>query len=143
VSAFCKEFTVQQGIQVTFNHENVASALPSEVSLCLFRIIQEGLRNIKKHSGAANARVTLETADGCLHLSVADDGVGFDVTNHGSKEGLGVRSMEERARLIGARFEIRSKPQKGTRIDVWMRPAPQKCKGALNKAVVPSTVSAG
>lgn len=143
VSAFCKEFAVQQGIPVIFKHENVASTLSSEMSLCLFRIIQEGLRNIKKHSGAANARVTLEKVDRFLHLSVADDGVGFDVTNHGSKEGLGIRSMEERARLIGARFEIRSKPQKGTRIDVWMQPAPQKCERAVNNTAVPSTASVG
>ena len=57
VAAFCKEFTAQQGIQVAFSHEDVPRSVSPDVALCLFRIVQEGLRNVKKHSGAAHAQV--------------------------------------------------------------------------------------
>jgi len=89
------------------------------VALCLFRIVQEALRNVKKHSGASNAQVSLETENGELHLSISDDGRGFDVQNVSTHQGLGLWSMQERVQLIRGRFEITSKEQKGTRIDVW------------------------
>jgi signal transduction histidine kinase len=81
--------------------------------------VQESLRNVKKHSGGSKAEVTLTSNDGHLHLSISDDGTGFDVSQLAHNTGLGILSMEERARLIGARFAIRSEPQKGTRIDMW------------------------
>lgn len=121
VSAFCKEFTTQQSIPVAFSHIGVPRSIEPGVALCLFRVVQEGLRNVKKHSGASQAEVTLNGNNGRLHLSIADDGAGFDLDQLATNHGLGILSMEERARLIGARFSIRSEPQKGTRIDVWAR----------------------
>ena len=121
IGAFCKEFSAQQGVQVVFSHDEGRVRLFPEVALCLFRIVQESLRNVKKHSGAAKAHVTLEQLDANLHLSVSDDGAGFDVQYAAKNEGLGLFSMAERARLIGARFEIHSELWKGTRIDVWVR----------------------
>jgi signal transduction histidine kinase len=88
--------------------------------LCLFRIVQEGLRNVKKHSGASGAHVALEHLDGNLHLSISDEGAGFVVNDAAKRPGLGLFSMQERAHLIGARFEIHSETRKGTRIDVWV-----------------------
>lgn len=126
VGAFCKEFTAQQGVQIVFSHENVPRSVPPEIALCLFRVVQEGLRNVRKHSGASKAQVTLDLVDGDLHLSISDDGAGFDLKNLASKQGLGIFSMEQRAQLIGARFEIRSEPQKGTHIDIWTRFQPQE-----------------
>ncbi len=120
VSVFCAEFTAQRGIQVVFSEHGVPRCVPPEISLCLFRIVQEGLRNIQKHSGAANAQVMIETTGDTLHLSISDDGAGYDVSSDGAREGLGLRSMRERARLVGGRFEIHSKIQQGTRIDVWV-----------------------
>ncbi len=93
--------------------------MPPDISLCLFRIVQEGLRNVQKHSGAAHAQVRIETMDGTLHLSISDDGAGYDVKDGAGRHGLGLRSMRERVRLVGGRFEINSRVQKGTRIDVW------------------------
>jgi len=120
VSALCKEFAAQQSMQVDFSHKNIPRSVPPEAALCLFRIVQEGLRNSKKHSRASNAQVGLEMVGDRLHVSVCDQGVGFNLKELLNKDGLGVRSMGERARLLGGRFEIYSEPQKGTRIDAWV-----------------------
>ena len=119
LSAFCEEFTAQHHIPVDFFHENVPESVAPAVALCLFRITQEALRNIRKHSRAAHAKVVLDSVDNCLHLSISDDGIGFDPDDPATRQGLGRMSMAERARLIGARFEISSLPDNGTRVDVW------------------------
>jgi PAS domain S-box-containing protein len=120
VSAFCSEFAEQQGIQVDFVYENVPRSVPPDVALCLFRIVQEGLRNVKKHSSSSRAEVRLEGIDDAIHLSLFDRGIGFDRNSPSTYVGLGVRSMEERLRLIGGRFELQSDPMQGTRIDAWV-----------------------
>ena len=120
VSAFCKEFAAQQSLQVDFTHDNVPRTVPPEAALCLFRIVQEGLRNVKKHSGVSSTQVALELVGDTLHVSVCDQGIGFSMKDIRDKAGLGVRSMGERANLLGGRFEIHSEPHKGTRIDAWV-----------------------
>jgi signal transduction histidine kinase len=119
VGSFCKEFNALQGMQVEFSHQDVPRSVSSDVALCLFRIVQEGLRNAQKHSGAAHALVRLEPVDGMLHLSISDDGAGFDAKDGADRQGLGLWSMQERVRLVAGRFEIHSEKQKGTKIDVW------------------------
>ena len=120
VASYCKEFTARQGMQVEFSHQNVPRCVSPDAALCLFRIVQEGLRNVKKHSGAAGARVRIENMDDTLHLSIDDDGKGFDMKAVSERQGLGLWSMRERVRLVGGRFEIHSETQKGTRIEVWL-----------------------
>jgi len=117
VSAFCEEFADQQRMQVVFVHQNVPHRISGDVSLCLFRIVQETLRNVKRHSGTDRAEVRLESTDETLHLSIVDHGVGFDPKEHSSRCGIGVRSMEERLRLLGGKLEIHSCIMGGTRID--------------------------
>jgi signal transduction histidine kinase len=117
IKALCKEFEFQQGIEIDFLTDDVPRSLHPNVALCLFRIAQEGLRNIKRHSGAVKAQIRLRKTDDKLFLSVSDEGVGFDVRELGKKEGLGILSMEERAYLLGGRLEVHSKPGKGTRIE--------------------------
>jgi signal transduction histidine kinase/ABC-type uncharacterized transport system substrate-binding protein len=117
VSELCKEFATRQGIEIAFCSENIPHSLPPNVALCLFRIVQESLQNLKKHSGAAQAKVNLRKAGDRLFLSVCDDGAGFDAKEMGDKLGLGIRSMRERARLVGGQFEIHSELGKGTRIE--------------------------
>ena len=85
----------------------------------LFRVVQEGLRNIKRHSGANRAEVRLEGLGGKLHLCVADQGRGFDVNNRSQRAGIGLRSMEERLRMLGGKLEIHSRPLKEARIEAW------------------------
>ena len=127
VTALCKEFAVQQGIEIDFAPEDIPRSVRPDVALCLFRIVQEGLRNLKKHSGCAKAQVRLRRVGEKLVMSVSDEGVGFDVRKVGEKEGLGIRSMEERAHLLGGRFKIHSEPGKGTRIEAWV-PLQQKAE---------------
>ena len=90
VAAFCKEFTAHQGIQVVFSHEDVPRSVSPDVALCLFRIVQEGLRNVKKHSGAGNAQVQLEGVNGAIHLLISDKGQGFDLKEVTDGRGLGL-----------------------------------------------------
>lgn len=115
--AFCEEFADQQGMKVDFFHENVPRYIPPDLSLCLFRIVQEGLRNVKRHSGADRAEVRLEGFGETLHLSVVDRGRGFDVDRSFARHGIGIRSMEERLRSLGGQLEIHSRPAEGTTIE--------------------------
>jgi len=123
IEAFCEEFADQQEIQIKFDHENVPSRVSEDAALCLFRIAQEGLRNVKKHSGANEAYVRLEGVDENLHLSISDRGKGFDPNARSRKSGIGIRSMQERLRSLGGHLEIHSRPMEGTRIDAWLRVA--------------------
>jgi signal transduction histidine kinase len=125
VGAFCKEFATQQHIRVDFTHQGIPRSVSPEIALCLFRLVQEGLRNLTKHSGASEGQVSLVMVNNILHLSICDHGVGFDPKELLNKEGLGIRSMRERVHLVDGRFEISSAPQKGTKIDVWVRCPPQ------------------
>ena len=77
-SALCREFTNQQGIEIDFLHDDVPRTVHPDVALCLFRIVQEALRNLKKHSGATKAQVRLRKVGDELRVSVSDEGIGFD-----------------------------------------------------------------
>jgi len=118
--AFCEEFEGQQEIQVDFTHDTIPSGISGDVALCLFRILQEGLRNVKKHSGADQAEVRLEVIGDRLHLSISDHERGFDSKVRSSQSGIGIRSMEERLRLLGGKLQIHARPMEGTRIDAWL-----------------------
>jgi signal transduction histidine kinase len=120
IGSLCGEFSEQQGIQVDFSHKDVPGSIPFDVALCLFRIVQEGLRNVKKHSYCFRAQVTLENAHSAVHLRVSDQGAGFNQNDRSRHTGLGIRSMEERLRLVGGRFEIHTRPREGTQIDAWV-----------------------
>ena len=113
----CKEFASDQGIEIEGKFDTVPRSVDSDVALCIFRILQEALRNVKKHSGASRAQVILQLVDSTIHLSVCDQGVGFDRKEITKSTGLGIRSMEERARWLGGHFEIHSEPGRGTKID--------------------------
>ena len=141
VGAFCKEFSGQQGIEVLFSHRNVPRSVPPEIALCLFRLVQEGLRNVKKHSGAAKAKVALEQLNGHLHLSISDEGAGFNLKDALDKQGIGMFSMEERARLIGAQFRIHSERDKGTQIDIWAPSVKQAPANPVDEVVTRAAVS--
>jgi len=120
VGRLCREFAAHQGIEINFSSEDVPPDIDPDVSLCLFRIVQEALQNLKKHSGAARAHVNLHRVDDKLFLTVCDEGRGFDTTQIKHEAGLGIASMQGRVRLLRGEFEIHSKPGKGTRIEVWV-----------------------
>ena len=79
VTALCKEFAAQQGIEIDLLTDDVPRSVHPDVALCLFRIVQEGLRNLKKHSGATRAQVRLGRAGDKLFVSVSDEGIGFEL----------------------------------------------------------------
>jgi signal transduction histidine kinase len=119
LKSLCREFGAKQGIEVDFTSEDIPRSVRPEVALCLFRITQEGLQNLKKHSGAKRAQLSLRHMGDRLFLSMCDKGIGFDA-NRMEKPGLGILSMQGRARLLGGEFEIHSTPGKGTRIETWI-----------------------
>jgi|HubBroStandDraft_4_1064222.scaffolds.fasta_scaffold03301_2 signal transduction histidine kinase/ABC-type uncharacterized transport system substrate-binding protein len=125
LKALCEEFTSRQGIEIVFSSKNIPRAVPPNVALCLFRVAQEGLQNLRKYSGASHGQVNLRKAGDRLFLSVSDKGRGFDAKEMRDRVGLGIRSMGERARLVGGRFQIHSEPGKGTRIDVCVPLQPE------------------
>ncbi len=119
LKSLCRELGAKQGIEVDFTSEDVPRSVRPDVALCLFRIAQEGLQNLKKHSGTKKAQLSVRHWGNRLILSLYDAGTGFD-SDKLEKPGLGILSMQGRARALGGEFEMHSKPGKGTRIDVWV-----------------------
>jgi signal transduction histidine kinase len=92
--------------------------VPREVASCLYRVAQESLENIAKHSGAKHVSVALTSQKGTVVLSIADDGAGFDLEAVKGRGGLGLIGMEERARLVNGKLSIAAQPGHGTRIAI-------------------------
>jgi len=127
VRGFCKEFGAAHQLVVEFAAQEVPRGLPNDDALCLYRIVQEGLQNVVKHSGADRAQVTLSVAESELGLVVADDGCGFQYPLAAGGHSLGLVSMQERVRLVRGQISVQSSPGEGTRIEV--RVAVEKAKG--------------
>jgi signal transduction histidine kinase len=106
-----REVSRRTGIKVDVVAENVPDSLPDGVRTCIYRVVQEALQNVSRHSGAKTAVVTVRDDDGSLFLNVTDDGRGFDPER---TRGLGLLGIEERIRQLGGRFEVESAPGKGT-----------------------------
>jgi signal transduction histidine kinase len=120
LQAECERMMRRESIKVELSLADVPHSLPASAALCLFRIAQEALRNVTRHSGARKVAVQLTQEDGGVRLAVADDGQGFDFAQARQHASLGLASMRERVRLVGGRLEIDSAPGRGTRIDAWV-----------------------
>jgi signal transduction histidine kinase len=103
------------GIAIAYTHENVPSTLPPDVTLCLFRVVQEALQNAIKHSKAMHLSVDVRVGPDELNLTIADTGVGFDVDRAWGR-GVGLVTMIERLDAIGGSLRIHSTPGGGTRV---------------------------
>jgi PAS domain S-box-containing protein len=114
---FCQEFGEQQKIQIDFKSHDLPSPVPPDTSLCLFRVLQEGLHNASKHSRTTRSEVQLWGTSGEIHLAIRDFGAGFDLDAAMKGRGLGLISMQERVRLVNGTISIESKPG-GTTIEV-------------------------
>ena len=114
--AFCDEFSNQCEVSVYFTNANVPSSLPKEVSLCLFRIMQEALQNALKYSGVREFDVILQGTVEALQLEVRDAGAGFDLEQATQSTGLGLVSMQERIHALHGQLRIESKPGAGTTV---------------------------
>jgi PAS domain S-box-containing protein len=120
LKAECAHFSSREGIHVSFEHRDVPATLPRTLSLCLYRIAQESLRNIGKHAASPDAVVDLAgDGNGQICLTVEDHGGGFSTAQVDGR-GLGLVSMRERARLVGGTCAVHSEPGQGTKVDVCL-----------------------
>jgi PAS domain S-box-containing protein len=113
---FCKEFSEQQKVEIEFETHDLPSPLSPDISLCLFRVLQEALHNSAKYSGVGHFEVRLWGTSDEIYLTVSDSGTGFDVEAAKEGRGLGLVSMEERVKLLKGTLSIESKPKCGTTI---------------------------
>jgi len=119
---YCREFSERTGILVEFMAAGMEGVvLAPETQINLYRLTQEALHNVEKHSGAGQARVRLVASHPRVILRVSDSGQGFDMdklSQDGTRRRMGLRSMEERARLMGGWLDVAAQPGKGVRIKV-------------------------
>jgi PAS domain S-box-containing protein len=113
----CSSFSKRESIFVTFDSKDVPSNIPPETAICIYRVLQESLRNIAKHAFTDEAQVTLIGTKNELVLYVKDPGIGFEPEKKHHKAGLGLASMQERIRLIQGKILIKSQTGKGTAIE--------------------------
>jgi len=112
--SFCNELSEQQKVEIDFSQAGIPRNLSKEISLCLFRVLQEALQNAVKHSGERHFRVELHGTSEEIQLTVNDLGVGFDQRETINLRGLGLISMRERLQLVNGEFTIESTPGRGT-----------------------------
>jgi signal transduction histidine kinase len=111
----CAELSDLHGVTIGFQAERIAESLPDDVSLCLFRVLQNALQNATKHSGCRQIDVSLRSGEHSIELAVVDAGVGFD-PRAARAHGLGLTSMTERLKLVDGELLIDSKPGGGTTV---------------------------
>jgi len=127
MKTLCHEITASGKLRVEFYHQGSFSDLPKEVTLCIFRIAQEALRNCMKHSDAESAEAMLLNTGKEVRLSVLDEGRGFDMNRKTVGQGLGFTSMQERLRIVDGKMKINSRPSHGTRIEVSIPLSGESC----------------
>lgn len=113
---FCRGLAERQKVEIDFESHGVPEKLPSDVSLPLFRVLQEALNNAVKHSGVKHFDVKLWGTGDAIDLTVQDFGAGFDVEAARQDRGLGLTSMQERLRLVNGELSIESHPRGGTTV---------------------------
>jgi PAS domain S-box-containing protein len=128
---FCQELSEQQKVEIDFTHADIPPAVPEEISLCLFRVMQEALHNAVKHSAVRHIEVELRGAPDGINLTVRDAGLGFDPEGVKNNRGLGLVSMQERVNLVKGTFSIDARPGRGTTIHVRL---PLSTKGESARA---------
>ncbi|HXD17977.1 MAG TPA: sensor histidine kinase, partial [Vicinamibacterales bacterium] len=117
LNSVCRDISRQHQVQVEFDHERIPDNVAPDIALCLYRIVQEALHNVVRHSGAQKAQVALRSNEGMLELHVADPGAGFAAADQ-ARGGIGLVSMRERVNFVGGQIVIHSAPGAGTRIGV-------------------------
>ena len=116
LNSYCAEFSDREGIAVTLDIRDGVEAVSQDAALCLYRVAQESLRNVARHSGAHSAIVALTSVNGAVELRVVDEGVGFDPGQAREGRGLGLVSMEERVKLLHGNFVLTTRPGAGTEL---------------------------
>jgi signal transduction histidine kinase len=120
-----REVSKRTGIWVKVTAEQLPEDLPEDHKTCVYRVVQEALHNCVQHAGAHHVRISVDLRDACLHLSIQDDGQGFDASR---QRGMGLLGIEERVGHLGGRLTIESAPGQGTLLQVALplpQPAPE------------------
>jgi two-component system, NarL family, sensor histidine kinase DegS len=118
---YLEEFSTRTGIATRLNADPAIERLPAPVELGLFRIIQEALQNVRKHSQARRVRVRIASVGTSVSVSIKDDGVGFDLQARQTACGhYGLTSMSDRARLLRAELSVSSSPGRGTEVAIHL-----------------------
>jgi len=112
----CREMSEKYKIEVHLSDCDVRLKMPKDVALCLFRVAQESLGNVVKHSKAKGAKVSVGANPTCIWLRIADAGRGFDLGVQNARAGIGLTGMRERLRLVGGTLVVKSEPEHGTEI---------------------------
>ena len=126
VSAHLRSFSKRTGIRTQLTHERMDDRLPPDIEVCVYRIVQEALTNVARHSGASSCTVSLVRREGMLFLTIEDDGRGIEtVAARGldARRHLGLIGMRERAQALAGTFVIENRAEGGTRVLVRL-PAP-------------------
>jgi PAS domain S-box-containing protein len=110
----------ERGLDVQMSYRNMPTTISQEISLCLFRVAQEALNNVVKHSGAKKARVEIEGDSVGVRMRIIDAGHGFDPRSKAFRAGLGLLSMKERVVLVGGRFWVRHLRTGGTEVEAFV-----------------------
>ncbi len=118
IKSECTNLLQREDVAIDYKASSVPAAIGNDAALCLYRIVQEGLRNIAKHAKTKQAQVSLVGTDKALVLRVQDRGIGFDPSQAQKGTGLGLASMQDRVRLIEGQISIQSEPGQGTVIEV-------------------------
>jgi signal transduction histidine kinase len=116
MSSFCRDFGAQKRVEIDFKSDGLPSVIPPDISLCLFRVLQEAVRNAVKHSGVRQCDGRLWATSDEIHLTVTDCGVGFDREPASKAGGLGLNRMRERLKIVKGSLSIDSQPKRGTAI---------------------------
>jgi PAS domain S-box-containing protein len=118
--SLCGEFSALTELRVDFQFDNDSHQIPSNISLCCFRVVQEALRNIVKHARADEAQIKVVVAQDRVFLTVADNGMGMKEKPADMQGGLGMSSMKERVELLSGEFRIASREPRGTIVMVTL-----------------------
>jgi signal transduction histidine kinase len=116
MQGFCQDLAVQHSVEIDFTSKHVPASVPSDISLCLFRVMQEALHNALRHSLVRRFEVQLHGTENAIYLMVRDEGVGFDFDAASRGEGLGLSSMKERLKLVGGELFVKAQPAAGTTV---------------------------
>ena len=113
-AGFCEELSNRHDITIDVHFEDIPEALPAEISLCLYRVLQEALQNVLKHSGSRRPHVSLSGHIDTISLTIKDSGAGFNPQKAIRGHGLGLTSMKERLKAVGGHLSIHSERGHGT-----------------------------
>ena len=130
----CNTASDREGIAVEFTSDGDLDELSTDQAICLFRVVQESLRNIEKHAQTKSARVKLVRHDAVVTLTIEDEGIGFEPVDDRRRAGLGLVSMKERAILCDGKFTVESTPGNGTKVEIQI---PLEANGDESSTITP------